>query len=211
MKNQNKIQRNIIITIAIVAIVIIGYYVYGRDSNSDEIITDEEILVKEAQEEKVEDKIKVHIMGAVQNEGIITLDENARVSDAVEAAGGLKEDADLNKINLAYILEDGMKIKIPSISDKEETDENEEKEIENDEIIQVIPESSTKSTTSKININKAGQTELEMLPGIGPTIALKIVNYRNENGKFASIDGLKEVSGIGESKFEKIKDLVSIK
>lgn len=211
MNNLSKTQRSILIIVAAAIILIIGYYIYGRNSGSNEVITDEEILVKDDTIEKEDNKIKIHIIGAVQKEGIITLDENARVSDAVEAAGGLREDADINKINLAYILEDGMKIKIPSINDKEETDETNSEIVDNKETIQITPESSTKSITKKININKASQTELESLPGIGPTTALKIIDFRNENGKFASIEDLKEVAGIGESKYDKIKDLITVK
>ena len=211
MNNLSKTQRSILIIVAAAIILIIGYYIYGRNSGSNEVITDEEILVKDDTIEKEDNKIKIHIIGAVQKEGIITLDENARVSDAVEAAGGLREDADINKINLAYILEDGMKIKIPSINDKEETDETNSEIVDNKETIQITPESSTKSITNKININKASQTELESLPGIGPTTALKIIDFRNENGKFASIEDLKEVAGIGESKYDKIKDLITVK
>ena len=211
MNNLSKTQRSILIIVAAAIILIIGYYIYGRNSGSNEVITDEEILVKDDTIEKEDNKIKIHIIGAVQKEGIITLDENARVSDAVEAAGGLREDADINKINLAYILEDGMKIKIPSINDKEETDETNSEIVDNKETIQITPESSTKSITKKININKASQTELESLHVIGPTTALKIIDFRNENGKFASIEDLKEVAGIGKSKYDKIKDLITVK
>lgn len=69
----------------------------------------------------------------------------------------------------------------------------------------------SENKTSKININKATQTELETLPGIGPAIATKIINYRDENGKFATIEDIKKVNGIGDSKFENIKDLISVK
>ena len=64
---------------------------------------------------------------------------------------------------------------------------------------------------SKININKATQAELEIIPGIGPSTALKIINYRNENGKFKSIEDVKNISGIGDSKYEKMKDYITIK
>ena len=69
---------------------------------------------------------------------------------------------------------------------------------------------SSTNTSKKININTATQTELETLPGIGSTTALKICNYRNENGKFSSIEDIKKVKGIGDAKFEKIKDLICV-
>lgn len=213
MNNVNKTQRNIIIIAIVMVVGIIGYYVYGRDTNNKEISTNDDILIKnENNTEEQKEKIIVHITGAVNKGGIVTLEENSRVADAIEAAGGLKEDADINKINLAYILEDGVKIKIPSINDKEE---NEEKENTQDiEIVENVPEGNSNSgniKTGKININKASQIELETLPGIGPSIALKIINYRNENGKFSSIDDLKKINGVGDSKYENIKNLICVK
>ena len=215
MGNLNKTQKNIIIGAIIIVVAIIGYYVYGRETNEDDVLTSEEVLnVNEENNRegstKEQEKIKVHITGAIQKEGVVELEENSRITDAVEAAGGLKEDADMSKINLAYILEDGMKIIIPSINDKDKQEENIQN-TDNAEIVDTIPESSYKSGTSTVNINKATQTELETLPGIGPSTALKIINYREENGKFTSIEDLKKISGIGESKFENIKGLISVK
>ena len=133
--------------------------------------------------------------------------------DAIDAAGGLTEDADMSKINLAYVLEDGVKIKIPSVNDKNEV--REDNNVTNGaEIVDSVLEDTSNSANSKskmININKASQTELETLPGIGPSIALKIINFRNENGKFSSIEDLKKVSGIGENKYENIKNLICVK
>ena len=212
MNNLSKIQKRIFIIVIIIVLGIVGYYIYGRNSNNTEITKEEEILVKT--EENTTDlqdgKIIVHITGAVKKEGIVTLRENSRIADAIEEAGGLKEDADMSKINLAYVLEDGIKIKIPSINDKEENEEI----TKDEEVVENTSQSNAGSENNKsetVNINKASQTELETLPGIGPSTALKIINYRNENGKFSSIEDLKKVSGIGDSKFDNIKDLISVK
>ena len=121
------------------------------------------------------------------------MEENSRISDAIEKSGGLTEEADISKINLAYLLEDGMKIYIPSHNDNKG-----EMKMETD-------------TKSKININSANQTELEKLPGIGSSTALKIINYRKENGKFNTIEDLKNIKGIGDSKFQKIKELIYVR
>ena len=215
MNNLYKIQKRIIVIIITIVIGIIGYYIYGRENSEENIIKNEELMVKQDETEQSEKKgkIVIHITGAVKNEGVITLEENSRIADAVEAAGGLTEDADMGKINLAYILEDGIKVKIPSKNDVEE-EKMEEELTDYEEFVENIPESNIKSEkggTSVVNINKATQTELETLPGIGPSIAIKIINYREENGKFSSIDDLKKVSGIGDSKFENIKNLISVK
>lgn len=210
MNSLNKAPKNIIIGAIIIALIIIGYYVYGRQTNEEQLLTSEEAIDK-AQDQQLNEQteIIVHITGAVKKEGIVTLKENSRIADAVEAAGGLKEDADMSKINLAYVLEDGMKIKIPSVNDKNE--ETKQDVTNEEEIVDIIPESNIKSEKEMVNINKASQTELETLPGIGPSIALKIINYRNENGKFSNIEDLKKVSGIGENKYENIKALISVK
>ena len=140
--------------------------------------------------------IVVYICGAVKESKVITLEENSRICDAIDAVGGLTNEADLSNINLAYILEDGEKIYIPEKGE----------EIQNNSIY-----SNNTYGSNKININKATQTELETIPGIGPSTALKIINYRNENGKFLKIEDIKNISGIGDAKFNNIKDYITIK
>ena len=145
--------------------------------------------------------IIVYICGCVNENKNVTLHEGSRVLDAIEAAGGLTNDADLTNINLAYILEDGEKIYIPH--------KNEKKEDYPSDISSYI--SSNSKTTTKTNINKASQAELELVPGIGPSTALKIINYRKENGNFKKIEDIKNVSGIGDLKYEQMKNYISVK
>ena len=130
--------------------------------------------------------------------------------------GGVKEDAYIEDINLAYKLEDGMKIYIPT---KQEKDSNNIMEIPKTEETEKYVTSSSgvstkeeteKNEKQKININTATQTQLETLPGIGPSTAIKIITYRKEKGKFKTIEDIKEVNGIGDSKFEKIKDYITV-
>ena len=107
-------------------------------------------------------------------------------------------------MNLAFIVEDGVKIRIPSTNDKDEIDivtESSGSEVidENDE-----------TSNGLININKASQAELETLNGIGPSLALKIIEYREQNGKFKTISDIKNVSGIGENKFNNIRDFIDV-
>ena len=120
-------------------------------------------------------------------------------------AGGVKENADLTNINLAQVLEDGVKIYIPI----KEEQVLEEKTSKNVEVNNIKLEDSNK--TNIVNINTANQTQLETLPGIGASTALKIINYRKQNGKFNNIEDIKQVSGIGESKFNKIKNFIKVK
>ena len=172
------------------------------------------------------EKIIVHVSGAVNKEGIVELEENSRISDAIDKAEGLKENADTKNINLAFKLEDGMKIYIPTIEEsREQNEQNGQSQNQTlmDETSKYVTSSSgvvqeeqtngqsEQKKNEKININTATQTELETLPGIGPSISLKIINYREENGKFKSIEEIKEVSGIGDAKYENIKDLICVK
>ena len=152
--------------------------------------------------EEVKEQIVVHITGQVVNPGVVKVEEGARIIDAIEASGGATLDANLSKINLAYVLEDGMKIYVPSINEVEE--------------IEYVTSSSgneDKSTnkTIKVNINTATSEELQSLPGIGESIANRIITYRKENGKFSKIEDLTNVSGIGEAKFNNIKSYVFVK
>ena len=215
---KQKIILGIIISIIIISFL---YYIYTKDdqiSISTEETIEENIVEEETEEENiVEENIIVHVSGAVNKEGIVELAPNSRISDAIDQAEGLKENADTKEINLAFKLEDGMKIYIPTIG--------ENNNIENEEssnyitsfggIVQAQEENieinSDKKTSQKININTATQTELETLPGIGPSTSTKIINYREENGKFQTIEEIKEVSGIGDAKYENIKDLISVK
>ena len=216
MYNLNKKQKIIIIILLIILACGFCYYVYTKDDNILEN-TVEENISNEIQENIVNtsevsnSKIIVHISGAVNKEGIVELEENSRVADAIEKAEGVKEDADMSKVNLAFVLEDGMKVYIPSVNEKSSNEQIElvTKDIGTEEANNVSSTQNNKQ--AKVNINTATQNELENLPGIGPSTASKILQYRKENGKFNSIDEIKEISGIGEAKFNKIKDLIVVK
>lgn len=168
-------------------------------------------------------KIVIYIIGEVKQEGVYELDENSRISDAIEKAGGTKENADLSQINLAYKIEDGMRIYIPKkgelVQDKEKIEDKTQEVVtgKSTDITNTTSVNTNLSTNKKIktdiekiNLNKATQTELETLPGIGPSTAEKIIAYRKENGNFKNIEDIMNVNGIGESKYNKIKDLVSV-
>lgn len=217
----NRRQKIIILIIAvIIAIIIYNFYIKENEFiNINNITTEENDKIEYQQniiqesENKTNVEIIVHVSGAVNKEGIVKLPQNSRIADAIEKSNGLKEDADIQDINLAYILEDGMKIYIPNKKDnseKEKVNKEDNNYYENNNVTQ-YNNSNNKKQNQKININTATQTELETLPGIGPSTALKIINYRNEQKKFSNIEEIKEVSGIGDSKFDNIKNLITIK
>lgn len=201
MNNINKNQL-VIAGIVITMIVIVVIYIFSIKPQTNENYENLEIEDVSKTEEKVEmTKIKVHIAGSVVTEGIIELEEGARVADAIKEAGGTTADANTKKINLAQKLQDGQKIYIPN------QNETEEDIMEN--LGETIEENSINSS-SKVNINTATQTELELLSGIGPSIASKIISYRKENGKFKTIEDIKNVPGIGEAKFNSIQDQITV-
>lgn len=223
MNKLNKKQK-IIIIISIMMVIGIGYYAYSKENSKNEIndLQVEETNIENKESIKEKNKIKVHISGAIKNEGVFELDENSRIIDAIEQSGGLTEQAYTKYINLAEVLEDGSKIYIPT-KEEIENQEKQNNEKQNNEDVEsfknTIPINSkennqnTKTTnqkTKKININTATQEELDSLPGVGTSTANKILNYRKENGKFKTKEDIKDVSGIGESKFNKIKDLIEV-
>lgn len=171
-----------------------------ENSNSEEItnVVNKEITI-----------IAIHITGEVNNQGIIYLSEGSRLADAIALAGGETKNADLSQINLAYILEDGQKIYVPKKNEKISeyitigTGNN------------VIEEDSNslnnlKGEKSKVNINTATLNELDSLPGIGPSTAQKIIDYRQENGNFKKIEDLQNVKGIGTAKYEELKNEITV-
>ena len=182
-----------------------------------------ELSKTELEKEKTE-KIYVYITGEVNNPGVVILPYGSRISDAIDSAGGITSNADIMKVNLVYMLQDGMKVNIPSSKelnnnpnfeyitmgsgDEKSDGNNKEKSSLTSDNKSNINESAFK--VSNVNINTATQTELETLPGIGPSLALKIINYRKENGKFKSIEELKNVSGIGDNKYDEIKQYIYI-
>ena len=166
-----------------------------------------DIEEKENKENKEETKemgtgIFVHIDGWIQNPGVYEIKENDRVNTIIEKAGGLKEGASIKSINLAARLSDGDKIYIPN--------REEEKQIETTEVKGNNTGTVKITKNSKININKASISELKQITGIGESTANKIIDYRDNVGKFKKIEDIKEVKGIGDSKYESIKDKITI-
>ena len=193
--------------LGIIIIITVALIIFKFKSNDkyEEIEPEAPYLINEV-EEQIEEKkyIILHITGEVVNPGIVKIEEGARVKDAIDAAGGLTQNSDTNKINLAYVVSDGQKIYIPSIYD--ETDN----ELITKDIGENLLDEELTNERSIININTATQTELEELKGIGPSTALKIIKYRKENGNFKTIEEIKNVPGIGESKFKAIENDICI-
>ncbi|MDO5041571.1 MAG: DUF655 domain-containing protein [Peptoniphilus sp.] len=133
--------------------------------------------------------IYIHVCGQVKHPGLIKLKSDARVIDAINAAGGMYEDADIDNINLAKKLQDEERVYVPAVGEVS------------------VNSTFSSNVAEQVNINTADVNELENLPGIGPKTAEKIINYR-KNKSFNRIEDIMNVGGIGEKKFEEIKDYI---
>jgi competence protein ComEA len=141
--------------------------------------------------------IIVDVAGWVRQPGVYEFASGDRVIDAIDRAGGPRKDADLTTLNLAAPLTDGTQIVVPKPGSTTTGD----------------PGSSgagTSGGTTLININSAGETELEELPGVGPVTAAAIIDYRTQNGPFATVDDLIDVTGIGPSTLEQIRPFATV-
>jgi competence protein ComEA len=166
----------------------------------DEIVVIDDL--QESTEEQIEDTIFVHIEGAINSPGVKEVKRGTRLFELIELSDGELEEADLSRLNLSQVLKDEQKVVVPY-----KVNEQEEKTSQVNTTKAIAKSSSNNS--SLVNINYASKEELETLPGIGPAMASKIIDYRNENGFFNSIEDIKNISGIGDAKFEKIKDKIT--
>lgn len=173
-------------------------------------------------------EIAVYVCGAIRHVGVFKLTPGSRVVDAVSQAGGLASDADPEAINLAEPLVDGMKIDVPKKGARPEADSLESTSTTYD--VASAGSSATRSSSHRsthhrgsgrtgasklqpgqtVDVNTASESELERLPGVGPSLARRIIEYRQANGPFATPDDLQNVSGIGPSKFAKMEAFVRV-
>ena len=197
----NEQRRKIMLIVALALLIVAGsFYSFWQKNSVIDSGVSGEVLAKGAKvADEKPNEIIVYISGAVNKPGVFKLRHNARVIDVVNLAGGLTMEADGDKINMAQLLKDGMHINV----------------------ISKVPAgqgggSGPSNTINKgavvnlININTADKSALDTLPGVGPALAERIMEYRQTNGSFSEIEGLKKVPGFGASKFEKLKDKITI-
>lgn len=219
ISNLTQKQKILLIIISIALFIFLFIYIYKNLYESEinsEIILNNDInqIQNEQVNEKIgiineKEKVIIHVVGEVNSPGVVTLEEGARIIDAINAAGGKTEEADLSKINLAYVVEDGTQIYIPRINENL----NQVELISTEAGQSVVINNSNineEENNTKVNINTANKEKLETLPGIGETTAQKIIDYREQNGKFTKIEDLQNVSGIGEAKFNSLKDKITV-
>ncbi len=195
-----KNKKVIIFIIALLIVFFSGFFIGKATSKVGVSSKNEEVMFLD---EEVEN-IKVYITGEINNSGVYELKKGSRVIDLIKLAGDLTKDGDLNAINPARTLRDGESITIPkkvlvnSLTEEDAPSNN------------LSTSQSGKTKEGLININRASKSELMELPGIGEVKSQAIIDYREENGSFVSIEDIKEVSGIGDKTFEKIKDKITV-
>ncbi|NLL30069.1 MAG: competence protein ComEA [Clostridiales bacterium] len=209
--------RNIIILFLGIILLAISLYLY-RDNKSKVFMDEymEDIFVEEAvttlseeytttdyisKEKEVKNTIVVEIKGEVKNPDVYKMEEGSIIKDLIEKAGGLTPEANIDKINRAAKLNPNQLIIIPNINNIEENTLGESA---------LIHSNPNESGKELININTASLEELTKINGIGEVKAKSIIEYREQNGSFKSIEEIKNIKGIGEKTFEKLKDSITI-
>ena len=178
----------------IIFAIIVGLFVSRSESKTD---TDNvEGNIQEVEETSTENLFFVYVVGAVYKPGVVEVEEGTRLYQVIQKAGGALETADLSKINLASIVKDEQKIIVPYTENKED------KVNDNSANVQ--------ASVRLVNIYTASEAELHTLNGIGASTAKKIVDYRNQNGDFNTVEEIMNVSGIGQSKFDSIKNDITV-
>ncbi len=190
--------------------------IYEEDQTEDGELEDKDGLIgynnTDGESPDENNSIAVHIKGAVYSPGIVMAEEGERLVDVIEKAGGLTSDADIDRINLALRVEDEAFIHIPAVGEVAEEDVRVGRTDDGDSGLNLVSINgkSDSNKTDKININKADKEELKKLSGVGESTAEKIIQYREET-KFNAIEDIMEVSGIGEKKFEAIRDSIAVR
>jgi competence protein ComEA len=197
-----------VIITAIIALTAIFYFFEENKSSETNIenLVPQEIQVEKDSpqpQEQIQETISiiVDVKGQVKLPGVYSSSQGERVIDVINRAGGLTEIADESQVNFAQHVEDAMVIYIPAKG---------EEGISIPAGTSVSETAGGSSNQAKINLNKADENELQNLPGIGPSKAAAILEYRETNGQFKNVEDLKNISGIGDKTFDKLKDLITV-
>lgn len=156
-------------------------------------------------------KIKVYITGEIATPGVYELPSNSRLADLLSLAGNTTLNADLSNCNLASFLTDGMKIYVPSVGQSNNSSPcGGQVSVTQNSPSAGSADANNTAGSSLVNLNTATKSELESLPGVGPSYAEAMIDYRTNNGGFKSVEDLRKVKGIGDKRYADLKDLVTI-
>ena len=194
-------KKSMLVLLAVVALAAGGAF-YAGIHGQEEAVTLDAGTTPQGEAPVKESEIVVYVAGAVNHPGVVQLAEGARAKDAVDACGGFLPTADTNGVNLAQKLKDGMQITVPEKSPQGTAVQGAAGGAQAG-AAKPLPE-------GMVNINTADEKELDKLPGIGPAMAKRIVEYRMENGAFQAPEEIKRGKGIGDAKYEKMKDKIAL-
>ncbi len=185
-----------LMTVILILLLSNVYFIYINNWGQKTVLTPETIDSIFVEEEEEDKSVVVYVTGQVKSKGVVCLQEGDRVIDAINAAGGPTGEADLDRINLAELVTDEKWIYVPYVGE---------------EINHAVIGSIGREDEGKVNINTASASEIERLPGIGPVLAGRIVDFREKRGPFGTPEDIMKVSGIGPRIYESIKDSISVK
>ena len=206
MFNLARQEKIVLLVIILIILLIIGLRIYTQEKNAITIVQAVDSIESSIEKENMQEEICiVHISGAVSNPGVYQLNGNKRIIDVVKIAGGELENANVDAVNLAAHIFDGQKIVIPFLAENSGENNNQN----------VLPNKNPEqygysSQNNLVNLNTATSSQLEDLPGIGPVLAKSILEYRQKYGQFRDIADIKNVGGIGEKRFESIKEYITV-
>lgn len=203
--------RKSMLVLLFLALVAGGGAFYGMQSAEDATVLDAGGAPAASSGAPAAEGMTVYVTGAVNEPGVVAVASGARVADAVNACGGLSPEADAEKLNMAQPVKDGQQIRVPVKGEKGAA--------KNAAASVNKADSSSKGKSSArltneaadglVNINTADEKELDTLPGVGPSTAQKIIEYRETEGQFATPEDIMKVKGIGKAKYEKMKDRIT--
>ncbi|MGJ7912204.1 helix-hairpin-helix domain-containing protein [Neobacillus sp. LXY-1] len=191
-----------------------GSYLYYQHESQTQSISTQDLILEEKNQPQLDDKqsekqsvevkvMMVDIKGQIKEPGVYRANVGERVIDIITRAGGMTETADESQVNFAEHVEDEMVIYIPQ--------KGKEGDFAPGSTSGTNAVGTSGQNQAKINLNKATETELQNLPGIGPAKAAAIIEYRESNGPYKAVEDLKNISGIGDKTFEKLKDLIVVR
>lgn len=198
MKDRKKVIGSIAILAIFIIFLSVGYYISkpSKQFSSKEVFNETTSI--ESKDIKDTKEITVYINGEIKNPGVYKLKNDSRLDELIKVSGGFLESADKSKLNLAKKLKDEDYVYV-------------EKKLEGNTVSTANAHTGTSNQEGKININTASKDELKNIPGIGDVTAQKIIDYREKNGGFSSVEDLKKVGRIGDKTLEKIKEKADIR
>ncbi len=203
-----KIDKKIFIIIGLILLIIIEILVNINSNKKEEVKVVQ--VEKTTQEVVVNDTFFVDVKGSVKKPGVYEFKDNERVIDAINKAGGLKTNADTSNINLSQKLKSEMVVYVYSKTEVKNASNKISCDTKCSTNVIEVNNCTTKDEKNLININTASESELLTLPGVGEAKAKSIIEYRNNNGGFKSIEDIKNISGIADSLFNQIKDMITV-